>query len=404
MIRLRDTITLQPNTTTIKEPSSILLSQYADFSRKLNESRYAKWVILTLSLAMGAGLFVWFFMRLSTDDNTFGIDLIFYALRDWNIHYDVSNGLRNPPWSVLILVPMGTLLPDRASWGLLAFFTLVGLVASVPRTERKWVFYTSVFLIVSSIPTLRVVVDAQLEILVIGGILAVVYGLRAEAPLILAVGSLFATAKPQAVFLLMPIVGLYMLLNWNRTNVVRTVALVGLVVIPTAIWRGAEWIDAVNGTYQAGSLIDIGLGASMRRTEAFSEPIIALARLAVLIATACIIWISERTISSEKATLLVTSSLLLAPYAAGNSVLIVLAVGVLPLLQRRFWLGLLMFVIADIYLYFNRPSLAEYISYYWTAFLLLSWVIFTWDILRTEVITLPTLKKAAIEPMPETGS
>lgn len=344
-------------------------------------------------------------MRLSTDDNTFGIDLIFYALRDWNIRYDVTNGLRNPPWSVLILVPMGTLLPDRASWGLLAFFTLVGLVVSVPRTERKWVFYASILLIISSIPTLRVVVDAQLEILVIGGILAVLYGLRAEAPTILAVGSLFATAKPQAVFLLMPVVGLYMLLYWKRANFSRAVGIVGLVVIPTAIWRGAEWIDAVNGTYQAGSLIDISIGAALRRTEAFSEPIVTLARLALLLATACLIWISERTISSEKAALLVTSSLLLAPYSAGNSVLIVLAVGVVPLLHRRFWLGLLMFVLADIYLYFNQPSFAEYVSYYWTAFLLLSWVVFTWDILRTETITIPMLKKAtSLEPVPEASN
>lgn len=353
------------------------------------KNQYAKWGLLILSLSIGAGLFVWFFMQLSTEDNTFGIDLIFYALRDWNIRYDVSNGLRNPPWSVLALIPMGTLLPDRASWGLLAYFTLVVLVASVPRTNRKWLFFTSVFLIVSSIPTLRVLVDAQLELLVIGGLLAVLYGLESEQPILLAIGSLFATAKPQAVFLLMPLVGLYMLLYWKRNNFLLAVGLVSLVVIPTFLWRGERWLDAVNGTYQAGSLIDISLGAALRRTEFFAEPVVTLLRLAFFAATATLVWTSTRTISREKAAMLSAASLLLAPYAAGNSVLVVIAVGILPLLHRRFLIGLGFFIAADIYIFLNRPALADYVSYYWTAYLFIAWAVLCWDVYRTEIRATP---------------
>jgi hypothetical protein len=351
----------------------------------LEANPLVKWSIITLSVAFGAGLFVWFFTQLDTEGNNLGIDLIFYAFRGWDIHYHVVNGLRNPPWSVLVLIPFGALLPDTASWGLLAYATLIGLILSVPGNQPKWKFNLSIILLVTAFPTLRVIADAQLEILVIGGILATVYGLAHQNPYALALGSLFATTKPQAVFVLMPIVGIYMLLNWPRKTFFQAVALVGAVVIPTMLWRGEEWLAAVEGTYQRGGLIDISMSAALHRMEFVPIPIIYIILATFFLATMWMVWISDRSISREKAAFLSAASMLLAPYTAGNSVLIVLAVGIVSLLRRRLLIALLIFAVTNSFYYFNQPENATWFAYFWTTYLLANWLILAWDIYQVEV-------------------
>lgn len=355
----------------------------------IEENPVIKWTVVVAAFSFGAALFVWFFTQLNTDGNSFGIDLIFYAFRDWNNRYDIVNGLRNPPWSVLVLVPFGAMLPDTVSWGLLAYATLIGLIVSVPSNQAKWRVYLFIVLIVTAFPTLRVVIDAQLEILVIGGILATVYGLRQQNPYILAVGSLFATAKPQAISMLMPLVSIYiyMLLYWPRNTFLQAVGLVCAVVIPTMIWRGEDWIAAIRGTYQAGSLIDISLMAALNRLDMMPETLIYAILVGFFLLNLWIIWISDRTISREKAALLSAASMLLASYTAANSVLIILTVGILSLMQRRFIIGFVVFMIGNSFFYFNRPENAEWIAYFWTTYVIGMWLLLAWDIYRVEIRT-----------------
>ena len=73
---------------------------------------------------------------------------------------------------------------------------------------------------------------------------------------------------------------------------------------------------------------------------------------------------------------LIAGGLLLAPYAASNSVLTVLAIGIVPLFQRAPLLGLALIVLYDLPLISggNVELRLMWEATYWTGVLLLSWL------------------------------
>jgi len=362
-------------------------------SQSFNTFDLMKYGFLLIVFLALATVFALFFMQIPRESGL-GIDLIFYAVDEWDIEYHVTNGLRNPPWSALLLMPFGSLLPYQAAWGILVFITTIVLILSVPRVRKKWLFWLSVILLMTNFHTLRVFADAQLEVFVISGVLLIVGGYKRRSPLILAIGILLATTKPQAVIILILTLPFFLLQTWKVQDWLKSAAIVFAVVIPTMLWKGAEWIAAVGGTYQAGGIIDSSLRASLNRLGFLSSEVVWILWAALLIATIAIIFFSDRTLSREKAAFMVASSLLLAPYAAGNSTLIVIAVGLVPILQKRFWLGLVLFFIVDAFYPFNNPSGIWIYASYWTMFLLIMWGVCAWWMYQHE------MKKAedAIEP------
>ncbi|MFW5772768.1 MAG: glycosyltransferase 87 family protein, partial [Phototrophicaceae bacterium] len=285
---------------------------------------------LALALLLTGTVFVLFFRSLPIEGTSLGIDRIFWAFDGGDIFYQGHDGLRNPPWSVLILIPTG-FMDDRTAWGLLVFFTLAVQITSVPHTAHRWRYWLATLLVVVSFPSLRNIADANLEgLIVAGGVLAVA-GYRLRHPWILAAGILLVTAKPQASILLVLVLGVYVLQTWPRRLWLKTGVLVLAVVIPTLIWRGQEWLAAVRGTYQAGSIIDVSLSAALDRIGGVPVWLIVAVQIAFALATLVIAWRADRSLSREKAGMLVAAGLLLAPYAAGNSVVSVLAIGMIPL-------------------------------------------------------------------------
>lgn len=351
--------------------------------RTLDTFQTLKWGFVLTCFAGVALAFVIFFMQLDTEGTSLGIDLIFSAFEGGDIYYQINNGLRKPPWSVLILVPTG-FIPSKAAWGLLVFATLAVLILSVPMVRPKWRYWLSVFIVVTAFPTLRVIADAQLEVLVIGGILLIHTGYKREHPYLLAAGILLATAKPQVVVLVMPVLGLFVLQTWRVENWLKAGAAVLAVVIPTMLWRGADWIAAVQGTYQAGSILDIGLNAALNRLGFVPSPLIFMLWLALLLATLYLVCRSDRTFSREKIAMLMAASMLLSPYTAGNSVLNVFVIGVIPLFHKRVWIGLALILMVNFFYPFNSPQFIRVYAYYWTVFLLVCWVVLNWHLYRSE--------------------
>lgn len=341
---------------------------------------------LALALTLTGALFVLFFHNLPIDGTSLGIDRIFWAFEGGDIFYHGHDGLRNPPWSVLILIPTG-FMNERTAWGLLVFFTLMAQVASVPHTPHRWRYWLAALLVVVSFPSLRNMADANLEGLIVAGGALVVAGYRLRHPWILAAGVLLVTAKPQASILLMLALGVYVLQTWPRRLWLQTGALVLAVVIPTLIWRGQEWLVAVRGTYQAGSIIDVSLSAALDRVGVVPGWAILAAQGVFLLATLAVVWRAERTLSREKAGMLVAAGLLLAPYAAGNSVVSVLALGVIPLFVASPLVGGVLLVMMNLpFLFVGSPDiLYSYQSYWWTVCLLASWAVFNWRIIRDEI-------------------
>jgi len=341
------------------------------------------WALVGISISICAMAFMYFFTQLPTEGTGLGIDNIFPNLDNWDIYYQVTNGLRNPPWSVLVLIPVGSLFDPKAAWGLISFATIAVLLLSVPTTEKRWLFLLSVVLLVVSYPTLRIMADAQISVLVFGGILILLAGYRQQNPLLLAIGILLATAKPQAISLLMPTVGLYVLFTWSPRKWLQAGTLVLAVVIPTMIWKGEAWINALQGTYQQGSIMDMGLNAALNRMD-LPSPMIVILLSSVLVVTVAMVWFSRRTLSREKAGMLVAASLLLAPYA-GSGILTVLCIGGVALLHRRFWVGLPLFILANSIIFVNTPEYIHINAYYRTGVLLMIWIVLCLDIWKTEV-------------------
>jgi hypothetical protein len=76
--------------------------------------------------------------------------------------------------------------------------------------------------------------------------------------------------------------------------------------------------------------------------------------------------------------MLIAGSLLIAPYAAGNSVLSVLAIGIIPLLQSNLLLGGILIVLVNLPYLWSLDMLYNYQAYYWTIVVFLIWAILVW--------------------------
>jgi len=329
-----------------------------------------QWALLGLVLVvLGAG-FALFFNQLPIEGTSLAIDWrgIQTGL---NRVVRYGSGVRNPPWSLAILLPL-RYLPMQASWGVWNFITLLILLLSVPRHPRRTRFWLGVLLLIVSYPALRLMADGNLDPLTIAGALLCVAGYRTRHTLVLAAGILLVSTKPQAAVLLLVVLGVSILLTWPVRAWLRLGAALAVVVIPCLLWRGPEWIDAVFSIEQRGSLMDVSLWSTLTRAGLPEVPRAAL-WLAVLGLTLLVAWQSRPGFSRYKAAMLIAASLLIAPYSAGNTVIAVLAVGLIPLFQARPGLGLLLIGLIDLPILIPADVLLVCFGYYSTVLLLLLW-------------------------------
>jgi hypothetical protein len=234
-----------------------------------------------------------------------------------------------------------------------------------------------------SYPSIRNLVDGNLEALIILGTLLIIQGYKQDRPLLLALGVLLAPTKPQTALLLLLVAGLYTLLSKPPRFWLLTAAYVLPVVVVTMLWRGPQWLDLLFRIPDQGSLMDISLVAALARAAIFPEIVNRALWGIVLVLTALVVWFSQREISREKAGLLIAASLLVAPYA-GSSLSLV-AVGLIPLFQKRRWLGGILIALNWLLLFFNRPEYVNVLAYYSTGVLLLSWLALLWTVWQDEI-------------------
>jgi hypothetical protein len=239
-----------------------------------------------------------------------------------------------------------------------------------------------IVLLTVSFPTLRVLVDGNFEGWIIAGVLLLVHGYKRRKPVILAVGVLIATIKPQAVFLLLLVLALSVLQTWPVRLWLKSLVVLLIVIIPCLIWRGEAWLVAMFGenfSNYTSSLIDITLMAALQRAGITTVLIRGGLWLLLLGITLYITLTGRRELSREKAGLLITASLLTAPYAAGNSLLVPLAIGIIPLFMKRPALGGLFIVLFNLPLVFYQMDSVSWLAYYSTFSLLLLWGVLLWQ-------------------------
>ena len=343
-------------------------------ARPARDARW--WVALAASAALllaAVGLLLYFFQQFPIEGTSLAIDWkgLWAGLHADPPLYGNATGLRIAPWDVLLVKPLGW-LPFRASWGMLTLLTLAVLVASVPLTSGKARRWIGVLVLITAFPAVRHIADGNFEGLVIAGLLLAVYGYQSQRVWPMAGGLLLATAKVQEAWMLMPILGIGLWRTWPRRRLWELAGVLALVVVPTLLWLGGQWLTGATGILERGSIVDSSLWATLTRLGlpvwAVAAAWLALAGLVIAYA-----WRSGSAFSREKAAALVAASLVLAPYAAGNSYLTVLAVGVIPLVVagNPWAIGLL--VLTDLPYFASRQTLFDWSANYWTA-LLLVWL------------------------------
>ncbi len=334
------------------------------------------WAIVIVSVAAAALAFMAFFESLPIEGTTLAIDWqsIYPGIQGGRLSYAAAPGLRNPPWPLLPLLPLG-LLSLRASWGLLNLLTLAVLVISVPRHRDRLRFVGGVLLLAISYPALRHAADGNLEGLVIGGTLLLLAGYSRRSPGLVAAGVLLVTVKPQVSFMLLTALAVLILRTWPARQWAQAAALVVLVAGVTLLLAGTDNVlDNMLGIEQRGSIMDSSLWAATTRAGLPAALRIGL-WLAVLAVTLAVIWRGGRSLSRIKAGHLMAASLLLAPYAAGNTILSVLAIGVIPYFQARPRIGLVLIALLNLPLLIPAAALRPVLAWYVTGLLLLIWAV-----------------------------
>jgi hypothetical protein len=357
-------------------------------------------VLLVVFVALGA-LFAAFFARLPVEGTTLAMDWkgLWACLRS-GIHYD-GISLRNPPWSIFYLYPLAR-LPMQAAWGVAMYLTVVVLVVSVPQARPRWRTWLGVLFLTASFPSLRHMADGNFEGVMIGGLLLALYGYwRAHVPA-LAAGLLLSTAKPQEVLLLLPVLGVYMLMTLPRRALAQTAAIGLLFVIPGLVWRGEEWWTVgMMVMPDRGSDMDISLMAALDRLG-LGAPLLKAALIGAIGGLALTVaWASRPHLSRELAGMLVAASLLIAPYSAGNSVLVVLAIGIIPLFQRHIAPGLALIALYNVPFALNNADYRHLYAYYHTGLMLVSMMALGWSALLQRKRRVETAGGA--RPVPRTA-
>jgi hypothetical protein len=340
----------------------------------------AKALALAL-LALGAFLFVLVFALLPIERSDLAID--------WKIFWDTTRGFQlnysgqlafTPPWAMALLWPFTT-LPLSASWALWSFALLAVLLAAASvssvRSQRA-----AAILLCTSYPAVRQLVDGNIELLIIAGALLIVWALPRRQPLAFAAGVLLTSAKIQESWLLLAVACSLAYVQWGLRSALKAYALAAVPVAASLLWRGADWWAALQRFPFAGTSIDASLRATFARLG-LPDWLFIASWLAGLAATLLVLRRRGGALGRPEAGALVAAGLLLAPYAASNSVLTPLTLAAPALFARRLWLGAGLFVLADLpYLLLGDVAWrfnAE--SNYWTGFLvLLLWGISLWEI------------------------
>lgn len=180
----------------------------------------------------------------------------------------------------------------------------------------------------------------------------------------------------------MPVLGVYMLLTLPRHVLLQTAAICLAVVIPALVWRGEEWWEmGINTMPDRNSLMDMSLMAALNRMGLGVLAIKIVVIGAVVALALWTAWQVRPVLSRELVGMLVAASLLAAPYSAGNSVLVVLAIGLIPFFQRRIVPGLIVFALYNASFALNNAEYRHLAAHYHTGLTLLSMLVLAADAL-----------------------
>jgi uncharacterized membrane protein len=331
-----------------------------------------------------------FFMRIPIAGTTLALDWIGIrvGVAGWNILYGAESALRIPPWSALLLVPIG-LLPLQAGWGVVAFLTFLIVPFSLPWERlHGWKIVLAALALTLGFPVLRTIVDGNIEFLIVAGLLLLEYGILRGQPVIFALGILLSATKVQETWVLLIFLPLVAGRGWTVRRWLEALGVAALIALPCLIWKGRDWIASVVTSQYRGSIMDSSLMTTVERVG-LPAGAAAVFWVILFLLTALVAAKYCRGYSREAVAFFLSASLLLAPYSAGNNLIVVYVIGAVPLLLARRWEGVLLFGLINLMYFFLpfRDLLYWWSASYWTLVLMISWTLFA--------IRMRTLKREA---------
>jgi hypothetical protein len=260
--------------------------------------------------------------------------------------------------------------------------TFAIFVISVPR-NRAWLTIVGLVLLLLSYPFLRHLIDGNVEAMVVGGALLAALAMQHKSPELLAGGLLLLSAKPQESWLAILVLLYGAWRGWPRRELVKGVGLAAAFALPFAVWKGTDWLAALQSFPYAGTNIDSSL-FNLFASLGWSPILLAVVWLAILAVTLKSVWPAMK-LDLARIGLLITAGMLLSTYVAGNSLVVPLAMGVVPLFQRKPAIGLAIVGLYFLpYVFLAQTDLRlEYEHVYWTVVLLITWAAQVWDLKTT---------------------
>jgi hypothetical protein len=249
----------------------------------------------------------------------------------------------------------------------------------------------SVVLLIFSYPMLRHLMDGNLEAVVVGGVVLVLYALHKRSLIWLAISLVFLSAKIQEAWLFLVVFAVILWINWPWGAWIKSVLAAGLFAALFFIWKGTEWLEALRSFPYSGTSIDSSLHFVLTRVG-FNGWVASTIWAAFLAIT---LWLAFRTkpeLNLVRAGFLVTAGLMLSNYAAGDSLVTPLALGAIPLFQKKTAVGLALITLffAPYLFISNIEFRLEWENVYWAGVLVITWCLLGWEILnRTKRASLP---------------
>jgi hypothetical protein len=332
--------------------------------------------VLVLAVLVATAIF---FMRIPVTGTTLAMDWIGIraGVAGWNVIYGGQSTLQIPPWCALLLIPIG-LLPLQAGWGVVAFLTFVTVPLSLPWDRlRGWRIVVAAIVLALGFPVLRTIVDGNVEFLVVAGLLLLEAGILHRQPVLFAIGILLSATKVQETWILMLFLPLLAAKAWTARKWLQAAGVVAVVSLPAVLWKGRDWLLVVLGTPDRGNIMNSSLMNSMRRFG-LSGGAVFLVWAILFLLTVFVAVKYCQGYSREGVAFFLSASLLLAPYAAGNNLLVVYVFGAMPLLLARRWEGAVLFALINLVFLFLpfRDLLYWWSAPYWTMVLVISWILF----------------------------
>jgi len=356
--------------------------------------------LLAGALVVAAGaLFAWGAQFLPVDGVIFGFDWNIYwqSIRGGWPRYDLW-GVLNPPWTYLMILPLGQ-LPLASSWAVWTFLTLLVLLISLPWAAGRRTALMAGALLLTSFITLRSLADGNLTVIMVGGSLLLLRGWQKQWPWMIAAGVLLVTAKVQESALLLLGLAWCLWRTWPIRRWAQALGYVLIVVVPSLLVLGGEWLGRVLarapgsalGVTLASQITRPGITISLRAFEPWLSGapwLLSVAALGVLLTTVGLTMKSLPALSAEKIGLWVTATMLLSPYAGGLSLLSALALGALPIFTWRAGWGAFVILLTHapyVFIALGYSDVApNWPLWYWTIVLLLIWGACGWRVHTTE--------------------